>query len=394
MLQLAAGSLVNIGVDYFVQVPGALNQDSVHGRILYHVLSAFDEIDFTEHELAKKRFSEQLLPRLFAATAEAVAEVSDEISNDPHFQALLKATAKGIANDIYARAEQLDPLQREEAMQWGQLLLRSVIKNAGDFVLSAPEVFFDTNTGASAIIQSSGMVLLEAILGDEEDKVSFKAALSPEVLDRLTRATLAILAEHPELITQQEGVRLIVESVAEAVRAEEALLEKGLLPELVRIVLEQSAGHLDQLWPDRENGRDHLLVAALRLLLRQLSEDPPAGQWQPRLTKPQLLDLVEELLDEVVHNPAWVLQEVDEKPVLAEVVRVTMMALRQIPEEERLQPEVFRAVLRLALAATITHPKIIEAIPWGEEGERVVVLQKAMELLVACVFVPEEAAQG
>jgi hypothetical protein len=393
VLQLAAGSLVNIGVDYFVQVPGALNQDSVHGRILYHVLSAFDEIDFTEHELAKKRFSEQLLPRLFAATAEAVAEVSDEISNDPHFQALLKATAKGIANDIYARAEQLDPLQREEAMQWGQLLLRSVIKNAGDFVLSAPEVFFDTNTGASAIIQSSGMVLLEAILGDEEDKVSFKAALSPEVLDRLTRATLAILAEHPELITQQEGVRLIVESVAEAVRAEEALLEKGLLPELVRIVLEQSAGHLDQLWPDRENGRDHLLVAALQLLLRQLSEVPPAGQWQPRLTKPQLLDLIEELLDEVVHNPAWVLQEVDKKPVLAEVVRVTMMALRQIPEEERLQPEVFRAVLRLALAATITHPKIIEEIPWGEEGERVVVLQKAMELLVACVFVPEEAPQ-
>ena len=390
VLQLAAGSLVNIGVDYFVQVPGALNQDSVHGRVLYHLLSAFDEIDFTEHQNAKKRFSEQLLPRLFAATAEAVAEVSDEISNDPHFQALIRATAKGIANDIYARAEQLGPLQREEAMQWGQLLLRSVIKNAGDFVLSAPEVFFDTNTGASAIIQSSGMVLLEAILGEDEDRVVFKAALSPEVLDRLTRATLAVLAEHPALITQQQGVRLIIEGVAEAVGEEESLLEKGLLPELVRIVLEQSAGHLEQLWTERENGRDHLLVAALRAVLLQLSEEPEDGQWRPQLTKLQLLDLVEELLDEVVQNPAWVLQEVNGKPVLAEVVRVSLMALRQTPEEERLQPEVFRAILRLALETTITHPDIIEEIPWGEEGERVIVLQQAMELLVACVFAPEE----
>ncbi|MEL7124169.1 MAG: hypothetical protein AAFO07_32335, partial [Bacteroidota bacterium] len=386
VLQLVAGSLVDIGVDYFIQVPGALNRESQHGKVLHRFLEAFDEIDFTEQGAIKREFSGVLLPRLFAAAAESVSELNHEISNDEKFQRLIKETSKGIANDIYRRVEDLDPLQREEAVQWGQLVLRSMIKHGGEYVLAAPESFLDTNKGVSSIIQSSGLVLLDAILEDESDKVVFKNALSPATLEGLTKATLNILAEHPELTSKEEGIKTIIKGVAAAVEQEEQLLEKGILPELVRIVLDQSAGNLDLLWKDTEDKPEHLLVVALGQTISMISAPQETGRWKPQFTKMQLLDLIEELLDEVVQNPAWITEEVNEKSILGEVLQVTLAALGKIPKDERLHPDVLRSMIRLNLQTTIANPKVLDLVPFGIEGEKEIVLQKALDLVLTFIF--------
>ena len=389
VLQLVAGSIVDIGVDYFVQVPGALNRESTHGRVLYNFLLAFDEIDFSENENVKKEFSDKLVPRLFATAAETVAELSNSISNDERFQMLIKATAKGIANDIYKRAEELDAVQREEAIKWGQMVLRSMIKNGSEYVLAAPEVFMDTNTGVSAIIQSSGLILLETILNDNSDKIAFKKAVSPETLERLTRASLQILSEHPHIISSELGVEAIIKGVAEAVQEESHLLEKGLLPELVRIVLEQSTGHLDMLWGNKDGHVEHLLLTALRQILSVLSKPADEGKWKPEFTKWQLLKLIEELLEEIVQNPDWIIDEIRDKPILAEVIELTFEELRKLPKEARLQLDVIRTVLRLNLEITLMNPLVLEAIPYGTEGDKEIVLQKALDLLFSFIYSKE-----
>jgi len=393
VLQLVAGSIVDIGVDYFVQVPGALNRQSTHGHILYNFLLAFDEIDFAENENIKKEFSDKLVPRLFATAAETVSELGNTITDDERFQLLIRATAKGIANDIYQRVEEQDAVQREETIKWGQMVLRSMIKNSGEYVLAAPEVFLDTNEGVSAIIESSGLILLETILDDNSDEVSFKKAVSPETLERLTRASLQVVSEHPHIISSELGVEAIIRGVAEAVKEEHQLLEKGLLPELVRIVLEQSAGNLDMLWREKNGQADHLLISALGQILKILSKPAEEGKWKPQFTKLQLITLIEELLDEIVQNPDWVMDEVRGKPILSEVVEMTFEELRKLPKEARLQIDVIRTLIRLNLEVTLLNPRILKEIPYGTESDKEIVLRKALELLFSFTY-PEEGEQG
>ncbi len=61
VLQLVAGTLVEIGVDYFAQVPGALNPDSVQGRLMRKFLNAFDGISLVDNPDIKKDLSSRLV---------------------------------------------------------------------------------------------------------------------------------------------------------------------------------------------------------------------------------------------------------------------------------------------------------------------------------------------
>jgi hypothetical protein len=394
VLQLVAGTLVEIGVDYFTHVPGALNRESAHGRALHQFLSAFDEIDFADIPDIKRDFSNRLLPRLFAAAAESVATLSEEIAGDEKLQSFIKATAKGIANDIYQRAGSLDAMQREEAVQWGQLVLRSMINNAGQYVLSSPQSFFGTNEPVSKIIESSGLILLDAILGDDPDKVDFRNALSPDSLDRMVRATLGVIAEHPNVISGQRGVKEIIGGVATALKDQEDILGKGFLPELARIVLEQSAGKLDLLWRETPEGPEHLLVLAIKQTLGALSEKRDDGAWNPTLTRNQLLGIMEELLDDVVQNPAWIMDEVNGQSVMAQVLEVTFNALRTIPKEERLHADVTRQIIHLSLQTALVNQKVLDKLKWGSKQEETVILTKALELVFAFTFRKEVLPVG
>jgi hypothetical protein len=387
VLQLVAGTLVEIGIDYFTQVPGALNLESAQGRVLFHFLSAFDEIDFADNPDIKKdlSFSGKLVPRLFAAGAESLASLSADIASDEKVQALIKATAKGIANDIYARASGMGAMQRDEAVQWGQMVLRSMVSNAGNYVFQAPQSFFGTNQAVAQIIESSGLALLDAILDDDSDKIVFRKALSPELLDQMARATLAVVAEHPYVLNGQRGIREIISGVAAAVQQED-FLRQGFLPELTRIVLEQSAGRLELLWRETPTGAEHLLVSAVSQVLGALAEKPGEGAWRPALTKTHLLGIVEELVDDVAHNPSWIQDQVNGQSALGEVLDATLSALRTLPKGERLNAEVFRWLLRHNMQTALTSRRVLDKVHWGTEQEESAILSKALEMVFTFTF--------
>lgn len=401
VLQLVAGSLVEIGIDYFIQTPGALNVESAQGRILFHFLSAFDEIDFSESKDIKLEASQKLVPRLFAAAAESFAELSPEIAEDPKLQLFIKETAKGITNDLYRRFKELDREQREEATNWGQLVLRSMINNAGTFVFKSPEALFNTNKPVSDIIQSTGLALLDAILGSdtEDSRIQWRNAISADTLNGITRASMQIVAEHPNFISGNQGIQAIVSEVANAVE-DKGFQKQGLIPELARIVLEQSAGNMELLWRPGANGPEHLLVSAVKQLLGILSQKHGDAPWRPVLTKANLLGLVYELLDEAVQNPSWVTDKANQDSILAEVLDITFSSLSRIPKEARLTAETIRWLIRLNMQAVLTSRKVLEKIEWPVKqenadedspgSEMAVILDKALELAFTCIF-PQDA---
>jgi hypothetical protein len=388
VLQLVAGTLVELGIDYFLQVPGAANPNTAKGKILREFLEAFDQIDFTVNPNIKKTLSERLLPRLFAAAAESIAALSPDISSDEKLQFFIRETAHGIAQDMYNTLEKIpDPFEQEKAIHWGQAITRSMINNAGIVALANPSYLFDTNVPVSQMIESTGGLLLKAILDDESDKVYFKNALSTQLLDDIVKASLEVVAAHPNVISGEKGIKQIVAGIATTIK-EDSLFEQGYFPELVRIVLEQSAGYLPLLWSaDEENG-EHLLILAVQQILNVLSQKH-GDYWRPAFTKEDTLDLIYELLDEVVSNPSWVTDKVEEESILARTLDISFEALQHIDKRARLNADVIRWLIRLNIRTVVLSPKVLDQVKWGEE-EEVIILERALELVFTFIF-PQDA---
>lgn len=398
-LQMVAGTLVEIGIDYFNRVPGALNEQSATGRTLKHFLRAIDQLSFSNQEAFRQQ-TRKIVPQLFIAAAETLQELSSDLTHDPKVQRFVQAAGQGIAKDLFARLDQLsDPDNQEEAVQWGRFLLRSTIANAGHFVFETPQDVFRTEEGASALIQATGSVLLDAILQDP-DKLNIKDGINSDTLDRMLQSTFRVMAEYPGLIHKKENFQQLVAGISQTL-AGYTFHRPDLFPELVRLILEQTGQHLHLFWQkgaeadnDTVTSAQGLMLQAVQLILSELSQPVDEEAWRPRLSKAQLLFVTESLLDEVVTNPAWVEQKVDDKPLLAIIVRTTIDALAQLPRDQRLSVNTFSDILQLNLRTVAANELVLQKIKWTDDAAEETVLQRALDLVFSYVFTDQSRSAG
>jgi|GEM_PF-837297 len=384
-LEMVAGTIVEIGIDYFNQVPGALNVNSTFGRAMRHFLTGLDRVRFSETEDLRD-LSRQVVPKLFIAAAEAVKDLKGELTNDRKLQAFIEATTQGIAKDVFARSKHKHD---DIPVQWGQLLLRSMVKNAGHYVFQSPADLFNTNEGSSLLIQRTGGVLMDIILSDP-DGLNLQAGFNVDALDRLVKATFEVIALHPELINKRDGFREIVVGVSQAMAEAGIKNRPDLLPELVRLILEHTASHLSTLMGNPEQGPRYLLVEAVREVLLVIGKHETPGPWKPRLSRRHILAIVNHVLDEVVMNPDWILVKLGDKKILQNVLEVTADALSTIPAEERLNLDVVELVIQLNIRTVATSQSVLERVPWGSNTEKVVMLEQALNLIFSFVFDKEK----
>ncbi len=385
-LQLVAGTLVELGVDYFRQTPGALNTESAYGRAIQHFLEAFDHIRFSDDENLKRTLAQDLLPRLFIAGAESIEELSPEWLQDPELLEFIQYTAGGLSEDLLHRMSEAEAGDREEIVQWGQMVLSSLVRNGGTYVFAAPGNLFKVSPTESKLIQSTGLALLGIILDEDSDTLRLKEAFDLESIDRVVRAALAVVAEYPEMITKHEGLRTIIAEVSFAL-ASTGINRPDLIPEFVRLVLFYTGQNLHLLWDIEEENGEHLLIDALRELLMALAHNPDASTWRLRLSKAQIVELVDWLIAEVVDNPAWITDRIEESSLLTLVVESTLNALEQIPPEQRLTFDTLRQVLSINLRAVASSKALLDQIEWGiEEATEANILEATMELAIHHIF--------
>ena len=397
-LQIIAGTIVEIGIAYFNQVPGALNKGSTFGKVMTRVLHALDDVEF--HDKKKlHEFSKLILPRLFITAAEVVADLSTEISSDEKVQKFIQATSLGIANDLMPILEAIDKdnsknarekhKSKKDAVVWGQMLMRSMVKNSGTYVFNAPGDIFDTNEGGTALIKATGGVLMDILLNDP-DKINIKAGFNVESLDRLVVATLEVVAEFPMLATKskEEGVRNIIGGVSKSI-AKSGIQRPDLVPELVRLIFANTAENFDLLWQANEPGGEQILLIAVKELITVISTPIEGETWEPHLSKAQIISIAENILDEVVNNPEWVRGDDDKPSVLRQVLDAVFGALSKIPKDQRLNAAVLDHLLKISLRAAATSQQVLNSIEWADDGTEKVILNKALDLVFTYVFESE-----
>lgn len=378
--QRVAGGLIQIGIDYFANMPGVLDERSASGKALRGFLQSIDELNFADGRV------DDLAKSLFLAALETIGNTPSLLAGDDKVEKLVEVVSRGLAKDIRSRVDKLAPKdlsRKEKAEQWGQLVLRSMLGSAGEFVLSNPASYLDTQgPGEEALVSSVGTCLLDLIL--EEDAVDLSRLFTRESLDRLVRTSLRTLGDHPDLIgTEHQGLKAMLAHAARDLSQASNILSPDILPEMMRLILEKSAANMDLLWPEgfRNEPKKHLLVTASRELLVCLAgQAEPGKPWKPTFTRDQLLEVAEVVLDEVVQNPGWVIREAgDENSALFHAVQGAFDALKRAPAG-RIHPGTITEVLKGAVKAAALRKDLLERIPI--DGESTMALKAALETVV------------
>lgn len=386
-LHRMAGTFLEIGIDYALNSPDLFDKNSKKGKAIHSFLSALDDIDLTEAELS------ELPARLFVATMETATENPELLSGDLKVQEFIKVTTKEISTNVARRINDinidgsLDAIAKRKArlkvQDWGELLYRSTLTSGGRLILSDPAKFLSVkDAGNQALISSVGNSILDLIL---EDGGGLEDVFSREGLEVVISAALKTIGEHPEILTKtkNEGVKTLISELAKELSQADNLLNRDILPEIIRMTLEKSGENLELFWPKLQNDpKKNLMVTAAKTTLLVLSRKPKNNEsWKPQFTKTDLLMLTETVLDELVKNPGWLITKAGElNGTLKEVLTTTIDVLRK-HGTNRLSSSVGVEIIHEVLKAVALRQEFTNKLPNGQ-----MVVSAAIEAVLSKIF--------
>jgi hypothetical protein len=381
-LQTITGTLVNIAIDYFVQTPGVVSEDRSEGRALKAFFEALDDTEFA------KVPPKEIATGLMVAVLDTVSSHPDFLSGGENEKKLIMNVSKSLAESAKGFLEDATDKERRDAGVWVQLIGHAVFKGAAETVLADPGRYFKVRPDAeSEIVVEIGNTFTNLLLGERQ--LEFRELFSAQGLNKVAKSALAAVAKNPEILKiDNKGVENIIVSLSENLSRLKNKISADIFPEVVRLVLDKSADNLDLLWGKSfKSPRRHLLVMATDTLLKSISKTPPAGStWKPQFTPDQLIEVANSVLDEVVNNPAWILNEAgNASGCLQAAVEAILEALHKVPGN-RISAETGVAILRSGIGAVALRLSLLDELADTAEQPAKVAVSAALEAIFGEVF--------
>jgi len=393
-LKRIAGTLVEIGIDYFANGPGAgtLSESSPAGKIVKRLLTELDDVSFVADGL------EGVVKTLFVAALETLADDPQLLSADEKAQRFIGAVARGVVGDVNRYLESLPEEERlltaKSLESMAGLLFRSVARNGVSHVLSNPAALLGTPEGGSSeLVTRVGTAVLDLILPSAESPLDLSALFTADSLDKVVRAGLEVVVAHPEMLgidaDDKSALETILLEVADGILEDARKIGPDLFPELARLILERTAGNLNLLW-DPESDLEHVLVTATRELLTTLATKPADGTaWAPKLGRKEVIDLAESLLDEVAANPGLVTNRIGGHTAIKLAVEATLTELAAI-ELDDLSIATVQSILKSVVIAVTTRRDFLDRFR-GLDGVTRVAIGNVLHAVVSVVFAEDAA---
>lgn len=395
-LQQVAGTLVNIAVDYFAATPGAVSERRPAGRLLLAFLRQVDDIDFAQAP------PQQLFGDILVGILDGLASNADVVGGGELEQRLVGNITESLARSAKEMLGDGAPsMEVDRAGAWLQVIARAIVEGGSKTVLANPVRFLgidetDPNAaGKGALVQAVGSTLTELLLA-EKHKVTFRALLSGDGVARVAQAALGAVAQNPGLLKiDNQGLKALLVALAEDLSKYDAPFAADFFPELARLVLDRTADHLDLVWSAKfKSAERHLLVTASRSLLKALAKKPKSGtSWKPTLTQAQVLGVVEEVFDEVIDNPAWLVERADGVgDALSAAVEAMLGAMANF-DGSRISAEAGLAMFRAGILAVGERVEFLDKLPAGGKDEGRVALTALVDIVVgAALGKPDEVS--
>ncbi len=374
-LQRIAGTLVNVAVDYFLYTPEAISSNRPSGRALKAYLEVMDDLDFAETPPA------EIAGELLVAIVDSVGDHPDLIGNTETEKKLVRNITISLSASAKTYLENVPTEVRWEGSAWLKMIARAVIKGSTDTVLADPNTVLGFGETETRFIQEVGGTIADLLIG--ADRLRFQALLSGEGVNTIIKAALRATAKNPEILKiDNQGLRNILVGLADGLSQQPNLLVHDLFPDIIRLVLENSADNLDLIWPKGTHDlADHLLITGTRELFQALAEGTREGGW-PTLTKSQIIDIVEVVFDEIVENPEWLLQSAGHEggSALSVAVRAALDSLGQL-KAPRISADAAVAAISAAISASAMRLELLRELPPGGADAGKIAIRAAMDAL-------------
>ncbi|MEO0874149.1 MAG: hypothetical protein AAFY48_06025, partial [Bacteroidota bacterium] len=237
-----------------------------------------------------------------------------------------------------------------------------------------------------------GLLLTQLILFGEQD-IDYSLGIDETLLTDLVESALRVMEQHPDLVSNDLALQNIVSGIAGALEAGD-FRQKGVLPDLVRLVLETTALNAQLVIEGEAGSLEFLVAAALQDLITPLVRKGTEGEWQPQLSGDDLFLLAEELFEELEANPHWIIPTSTTEPtVWQQVAPAVLNALTLLPPTTRLAVTDLEDLFIESLQATANGPLLVNLIQWGDATEEKPILQCMLEILVRHVY-PADAGSS
>ncbi|MEZ4985619.1 MAG: hypothetical protein R2795_11390 [Saprospiraceae bacterium] len=333
-----------------------------------------------------------LLASVLRATIEALAHIpANERFDADTFRWLLEVNLRTVAANelVLQRIHWGDSTQESAVLQQALTLVFTAVFHRdhvtpGDrLAMLADMLDYILDIIIARHPDRKGLLLTDMILFDSG--MLYNGGLNRELANALIDAALDTLAAHPDLISREAALGEIVAGVAGALDAS-SFKQKDIFPELVRLCLENTALNTRLIVKTTSDQPDFMLVIFLQELLLAISNKDEQGVWQPGLTPAEALIIVDQLVNELIQHPEWIIDGPDGQVIFRDVLQAVRGALRQLPPGVQLTPEHLTMLIALALETAATSEAVLDAIPWGTDTEKRSVLERAMALVATFVF--------
>lgn len=351
-IQRVAGTLVNIAVDYFVQVPGAINEHSKYGKTIKALLEGVDNTDFSE-----ERF-DSIIIALFTSGLDALAENPELYSDADDENDLLRVIVRGVANDLHARLPGIsgpDVFDEEARLrQFGGIVLRSLLTGSARNMVANPTALGITDTDQKALFTNVGSAFLDLLLtGDVNLRKGLQQLASTGGIEKLIHAALKTAAEHPDLFKTddaklKEWITGFIQELYRVYPERISLFNPDLFANIAYILIDKGRLELNALLIEELGaGRGALLSEVTRQVLLLVAERPSAARparWKFNLTQEDLLKLIEAVAMALAGHPEWLLEKPANRAIAAEGIPYIIEVLTQLGEGG--EAHLFKALLR------------------------------------------------
>jgi len=318
------GTVVEIGIDYFIANPQAIGGDSRSRRLITTFIKNLDEVDFAEDDYA------DIAGQVLRAGLQVLGDNSELVTEDERVGAIVSGVAGAFIEDYDKLIQAGVPLGEQLARKdFLKRIGTSIVRGSASAVAENPSLFIDGDEPAKQVTHKTIVQFLEGIKGKED-------LFTADTLELLARSALGATAEHPELVTDKEVVQqLVARSLTALTQAEgaEPLFSKASVALILKTGLD-ILGENAALLIDPDSPEEQLLADAFAALTAGLSGTVGNGNFRKLFSAAQLVKLAQIILNQVAANPeALVAGDDPQRTALAQIIGSVAKALGNGPQQ-------------------------------------------------------------
>lgn len=323
-LQRVAGTLAELAVDYFLHVPGSLDQTTATGKAVTAMLEGLDEFRFADESW------DQIVVVLFKTGLDALDQHPELLTGNEDRQIIVKKVLGGVSSalgqhlaafDAANPAGDLDALDR--LARAGEVAARALLSNSLRAFAENPDLLGITHAADQAVFRNVGQAVVDILLGDHPDGTPYtfgeaaEALVSSRGLDRLVLAFVEATAQNPAFFrVDDEELRGFIGVVLDDLYANHAggktFLDPDLFLEVASAVFENGVRDLPRLLSMTDDERA-VTVEVARLvydLVTEVDESTDEPVFSLSLLRSDLLAFFRSTLAIATTSETWI-AEVD-----------------------------------------------------------------------------------